>query len=80
VWRLEYNSSMNTNNNSPLTPQDQAAIFDIAYMILTELKDDRHTPLATDQNLWNLAELLLQMRIDLSIRHGISCKKPAFEA
>jgi hypothetical protein len=72
---------MNTDNtNFPLAPQDQAAIFDIAYTILTALRDDRHTPLATDQNLRNLAELLLQMRIDLSIRHGISCEKPAYEA
>jgi hypothetical protein len=71
---------MNTDNtNFPLTPQDQAAIFDIAYMILTALRKDRYTPFATDQNLQNLAELLLQMRIDLSIRHGISCEKPAYD-
>jgi hypothetical protein len=67
------------DTNTPLTPQDQAAIFDIAYMILTALREDRYTPLATEENLRNLAELLLQMRIDLSIRHGISCEKPAYD-
>jgi hypothetical protein len=71
---------MNTDNtNFPLTPHDQVAIFDCAYMILTALRNDRHTHIATDQNLRNLAELLLQMRIDLSIRHGISCEKPAYD-